>query len=61
MQNQNVATEQKKQTSALRYKAIGLLARREQSRNELQRKLHIKAVENGWIVDLESLLDDLQR
>ncbi len=61
MQNQSVATEQKKQTSALRYKAIGLLARREQSRNELQRKLHIKAVENGWIVDVESLLDDLQR
>ena len=61
MQNQSVAIEQKKQTSALRYKAIGLLARREQSRNELQRKLHIKAVENGWTVDLESLLDDLQR
>ena len=37
-----------KQTAALRYKAIGLLARREQSRNELQRKLHIKALENGW-------------
>ena len=33
MQNQSVATEQKKQTSALRYKAIGLLARREQSQS----------------------------
>ena len=50
-----------KQTAALRYKAIGLLARREQSRNELQRKLHIKALENGWQVNLESLLDDLYR
>lgn len=50
-----------KQTAALRYKAMGLLARREQSRNELQRKLHIKAVENDWRVDLESLLDDLYR
>jgi len=50
-----------KQTAALRYKAISLLARREQSRNELQRKLDIKAVENGWRVDLETLLDDLYR
>ncbi|MCO4838262.1 MAG: regulatory protein RecX [Oceanospirillaceae bacterium] len=50
-----------KQTAALRYKAIGLLARREQSRHELQRKLHIKAVENDWRVDLETLLDDLCR
>jgi len=61
MQNQIVVSDIEKQTFSLRYKAIGLLARREQSRNELLRKLHIKAVENGWRVDLEGLLDDLRR
>jgi regulatory protein len=50
-----------KQMSALRYQAIGLLARREQSRGELRRKLHLNAVEKGWSVDLEFLLDELQR
>jgi len=44
MQNQIMVSDIEKQTFALRYKAIGLLARREQSRNELQRKLHINAV-----------------
>ena len=50
-----------KQISSLRNKAIGLLARREQSRDELQRKLHLKSVEKGWNVDLEFLLDELER
>lgn len=50
-----------KQVSALRYKAIGLLARREQSRSGLQRKLHLKMLEMDWNVDLEDLLDELIR
>jgi regulatory protein len=61
MENQIVLADVEKQMSALRYKAIGLLARREQSRGELQRKLHLKAVEEGWSVNLEFLLDELQR
>ena len=47
--------------AALRYKAIGLLARREQSRNELHRKLQVKADEEGWRVDIDALLEDLIR
>ena len=50
-----------KQTSALRYQAIGLLARREQSRSELQRKLHLRVLEKGWDVDLEYVLNELHR
>jgi SOS response regulatory protein OraA/RecX len=37
MENQIVLADVEKQMSALRYKAIGLLARREQSRGELRR------------------------
>jgi regulatory protein len=61
MENPIVLADVEKQMSALRYKAIGLLARREQSRGELRRKLHLKAVEEGWNVNLEFLLDELQR
>jgi regulatory protein len=61
MENPIVLADVEKQMSALRYKAIGLLARREQSRGELRRKLHLKAVEEGWSVNLEFLLDELQR
>tara|TARA_B110000503_G_scaffold98032_1_gene146978 strand:+ start:1039 stop:1536 length:498 start_codon:yes stop_codon:yes gene_type:complete len=61
MENWGVPTGLEKQSSALRYQAMGLLARREQSRNELQRKLHLKMLEKGWYVDLEHLLDELQR
>jgi len=61
MQELVATIEAKKQISALRYQAIGLLARREQSRVELQRKLHLRMVEKGWNVDLEYLLDELQR
>lgn len=51
----------KKQLAAVRYQAIGLLSRREQSRAELHRKLQVKVLEKGWIVDLHELLDELQR
>ena len=54
-------TTLEKQMSSMRYKAVGLLARREQSRSELQRKLHLKMLEKGWDVDLGHLLDELQR
>ena len=61
MEKRVVLTGVEKQISSLRHKAIGLLARREQSRDELQRKLHLKAVEKGWNVDLEFLLNELER
>jgi len=61
MEERSVLADAEKQMSALRYKAIGLLARREQSRGELRQKLYLKAVEKGWNVDLEYLLDELQR
>tara|TARA_B110000285_G_C14845459_1_gene477368 strand:- start:64 stop:561 length:498 start_codon:yes stop_codon:yes gene_type:complete len=61
MENPSVSDNNAKYASALRYQAIGLLARREQSRSELQRKLHLRMIEKGWNVDLEFLLDELQR
>jgi regulatory protein len=61
MEKWAMLTDPEKQMSALRYQAIGLLARREQSRGELRRKLYLKALEKGWSLDLEYLLDELQR
>ena len=61
MDKLSVSIDSAKQASALRYQAIGLLARREQSRSELQRKLHLRMLEKGWDVDLEHLLDELHR
>jgi len=55
------AAEPLKQAAALRNQAIRLLARREQSRCELQQKLHLRMLEKGWFVDLEHLLDELVR
>ena len=51
----------KQQIAALRYKAMGLLARREQSRAELLKKLQLKALDKGWNVDLNHLLDELEQ
>ncbi len=50
-----------KQLASLRYQAMGLLARREQSRTELQQKLQIKCLAKDWVVDLDHLLDELER
>ncbi|MCS5557966.1 MAG: recombination regulator RecX [Oceanospirillaceae bacterium] len=50
-----------KQLASLRYQAMGLLARREQSRSELQQKLQIKCLAKNWVVDLDHLLDELER
>ena len=61
MDKLSVSIDSAKQASALRYQAIGLLARREQSRSELQRKLHLRMLEKCWDVDLEYLLDELHR
>ena len=61
MHDLDAPLEVAKQTSALRHQAIGLLARREQSRVELQRKLQVRATEKGWHVDLDYLLNELHR
>ena len=61
MESWGAPTILEKQMSSMRNQAIGLLARREQSRSELQRKLHLKMLEKGWNVDLEYLLDELER
>jgi len=50
-----------KQLASLRYQAMGLLARREQSRSELLQKLQIKCLAKDWFVDLDHLLDELER